>query len=172
MKNVVIASKNPVKINATEKAFEDVFTDSFEFEGISTDSLVSDQPLSDKETLQGATNRLKNVQHVKADYYVSIEGGIDLLDNNYEAFAWVVISDNNKISKAKTATFPLPLKISDLIKQGYELGEADDIVFNRSNSKQKNGAVGILTDNLINRTDYYKHAIILALIPFTNSKLY
>jgi non-canonical (house-cleaning) NTP pyrophosphatase len=64
------------------------------------------------------------------------------------------------------------LKISDLIKQGYELGEADDIVFNRSNSKQKNGAVGILTDNLINRTDYYTHAIILALIPFTNSKLY
>jgi|SRR6056300_708239 len=172
MKKVVIASKNPVKINATEKAFEDVFTDGFEFEGISTDSLVSDQPLSDKETLQGATNRLKNVQHIEADYYVSIEGGIDLLDNNYEAFAWVVISDNNKISKAKTATFPLPLKISDLIKQGYELGEADDIVFNRSNSKQKNGAVGILTDNLINRTNYYKHAIILALIPFTNSKLY
>ena len=95
-----------------------------------------------------------------------------MLDNHYEAFAWVVISDNNKISKAKTATFPLPLKISDLIKHGYELGEADDIVFNRSNSKQKNGAVGILTDNLINRTDYYTHAIILALIPFTNSKLY
>ena len=67
MKKVVIASKNPVKINATEKAFEDVFTDGFEFEGISTDSLVSDQPLSDKETLQGATNRLKNVQHVEAD---------------------------------------------------------------------------------------------------------
>jgi non-canonical (house-cleaning) NTP pyrophosphatase len=52
------------------------------------------------------------------------------------------------------------------------LGDADDIVFKRSNSKQKNGAVGILTDNLINRTDYYTHAIILALIPFTNSKLY
>ena len=44
MKKVVIASKNPVKINATKKAFEDVFTDGFEFEGISTDSLVSDQP--------------------------------------------------------------------------------------------------------------------------------
>ena len=46
MKKVIIASKNPVKINATKTAFEDVFTDGFEFEGISTDSLVSDQPLS------------------------------------------------------------------------------------------------------------------------------
>ena len=66
----------------------------------------------------------------------------------------------------------MPIKISNLIKKGYELGDADDMVFKRSNSKQKNGAVGILTDNLIKRTDYYSHAIILALIPFTNTKLY
>ena len=172
MKKVIIASKNPVKINATKKAFEEVFTDRFEFEGVSADSLVSDQPMSNDETLTGATNRLQNIQHLKADYFVSIEGGVDLLDNNYEAFAWIIISDKNKIGKAKTATFTLPLKISNLIKEGYELGDADDMVFKRSNSKQKNGAVGILTDNLINRTDYYSHAIILALIPFTNTNLY
>jgi len=172
MKKVLIASRNPVKINATKKAFEEVFTDRFEFEGVSVDSLVSDQPMSNDEALKGATNRLQNIQHLKADYFVSIEGGIDLLDNNYEAFAWIVISDKQKIGKAKTATFQLPIKISNLIKEGYELGDADDLVFKRSNSKQKNGAVGILTDNLINRTDYYSHAIILALIPFTNTKLY
>ena len=172
MKKVLIASRNPVKINATKKAFEEVFTDHFEFEGVSADSLVSDQPMSNDETLKGATNRLQNIQHLEADYFVSIEGGVDLLESNYEAFAWIVISDKQKIGKAKTATFPLPIKISNLIKEGYELGDADDMVFKRSNSKQKNGAVGILTDNLINRTDYYTHAIILALIPFTNTKLY
>jgi|TARA_B100001093_G_C26800553_1_gene1003171 inosine/xanthosine triphosphatase len=172
MKKVIIASRNPVKINATQKAFENVFSDRFDFEGVSADSLVSDQPMSNKETLEGATNRLKNIKHIKADYFVSIEGGVDLIDDNYEAFAWIVIFDNNNIGKAKTATFPLPLEISNLIKKGYELGDADDMVFKRSNSKQKNGAVGILTDNLINRTDYYAHAIILALIPFSNSKLY
>ena len=118
MKKVIIASKNPVKINATKKAFEEVFNDHFEFEGVSADSLVSDQPMSNEETLKGATNRLDNIQNLEADYFVSIEGGVDLLDNNYEAFAWIVISDKNKISKAKTATFPLPLKISKLIQRG------------------------------------------------------
>lgn len=172
MKKVIIASKNPVKINATKKAFENVFNDRFEFEGFSADSLVSDQPMNNIETLTGAMNRLENIQHLKADYFVSIEGGVDLLDDNYEVFAWIIISDKKKTGKAKTATFPLPLKISKLIKEGYELGDADDMVFKRSNSKQKNGAVGILSKNLINRTDYYVHAIILALIPFTNSKLY
>ena len=104
MKKVIIASKNPVKINATKKAFEDVFTNRFEFEGVSADSLVSDQPKSDKETLEGATNRLKNIQHLEADYFVSIEGGVDLLDESYEVFAWIVISDKHKIGKAKTLT--------------------------------------------------------------------
>ena len=172
MKKVLIASRNPVKINATKKAFEDVFTDRFEFEGVSAESLVSDQPMSNDETLKGANNRLQNIQHLEADYLVSIEGGVDLLDNNYEAFAWIIISDKNKIGKAKTATFPLPSKISHLIKEGYELGDADDMVFKRSNSKQKNGAIGILTDNLIDRTEYYYHAIILALIPFINPNYY
>ena len=172
MKKVLIASKNPVKINATKKAFEEVFNDRFEFEGVSVDSSVSDQPMSNDETLKGATNRLQNIQHLKADYLVSIEGGVDFLNDSYEAFAWIIISDRNKIGKAKTATFTLPLKISKLIKEGFELGEADDLVFKRSNSKQKNGAVGILTDNIISRSDYYSHAIILALIPFTNTKLY
>ena len=172
MKKVLIASRNPVKINATKKAFKEVFSDRFEFKGVSVDTLVSDQPMSNDETLKGATNRLQNIKHLEADYLVSIEGGVDLLDNNYEAFAWIVISDKNKIGKAKTASFALPLKISKLIKEGYELGDADDMVFKRSNSKQQNGAVGILTNNLIDRTEYYVHAIILALIPFTNSKLY
>ena len=40
MKKVIIASKNPVKINATKKAFEEVFTDHFEFEGVSAGTHV------------------------------------------------------------------------------------------------------------------------------------
>ena len=128
-----------------DRTYIEVFNNQFEFEGFSADSLVSDQPMNNLETLTGAMNRLKNIQHLKADYFVSIEGGVDLLDDNYEAFAWIIISDDKKTGKAKTATFPLPLKISKLIKKGYELGDADDIVFNRTNTKQKNGAVGILT---------------------------
>ena len=108
MKKVIIASKNPVKINATKKAFEEVLNDHFEFEGVSADSSVSDQPMSNKETLQGATNRLDNIQNLKANFFVSIEGGVDLLDDNYEAFAWIVISHKNKISKAMNRKFSMP----------------------------------------------------------------
>jgi non-canonical (house-cleaning) NTP pyrophosphatase len=45
-------------------------------------------------------------------------------------------------------------------------------VFNRSNSKQDVGAVGLLTNNVIERVHLYEHATILALIPFQNQALY
>jgi inosine/xanthosine triphosphatase len=89
-----------------------------------------------------------------------------------EAFAWIVVNGNNLSGKAQTSTFQLPPRIVDLINQGVELGHADDMVFKRKNSKQGNGAVGILTHNIIDRVEYYRHAVILALIPFVNQELY
>ena len=46
-----------------------------------------------------------------------------------------------------------------------------DMPLGRSNSKQGNGAVGILTADVIDRTHYYEHAVILALVPFKNTAL-
>jgi non-canonical (house-cleaning) NTP pyrophosphatase len=65
----------------------------------------------------------------------------------------------------------LPLEVANLVRSGVELGIADDQVFGRSNSKQSNGAVGLLTADLINRQQYYEHAVVLALIPFKNLNL-
>jgi non-canonical (house-cleaning) NTP pyrophosphatase len=53
-----------------------------------------------------------------------------------------------------------------------ELGDADDEIFGASNSKQQNGAVGLLTENAVTRTTLYEQAVIMALIPFKNPELY
>ncbi|WP_255039576.1 DUF84 family protein [Lacihabitans soyangensis] len=60
----------------------------------------------------------------------------------------------------------------DLINEGYELGHADEIVFGQNNTKQKMGTTGLLTNNVIDRTQYYTQAVILALIPFLKTDLY
>ena len=176
MKKVVIASTNPVKINTTQNGFAKMFpSDIFEVQGISAPSEVSDQPMSDAETLRGAMNRANNVSNLEteADYWVGIEGGLEEVDGELQAFAWVVVrSKDGKIGKGRTGSFFLPEKVAELIKQGMELGEADDIVFGLTNSKQANGAVGILTGDVLTRTTYYEPAVILALIPFKNKTLY
>ncbi|MFD0931011.1 inosine/xanthosine triphosphatase [Psychroflexus salinarum] len=175
MKKVIIASKNPVKIQAAKNGLEQMFPNQeFECMGVSVQSNVSDQPMSDEETFRGAKNRADNAvkTYKDADFYIGIEGGIANIETEMQAFAWVFIKSKEKYGKSRTGTFFLPKQVVDLIKAGKELGEADDIVFKRDNSKQKSGAVGILTGGTINRTGYYTEAVILALIPFKNEDLY
>ena len=148
MKKVIIASKNPVKINATKIGFEKMFpNDNFEFEGISIPSDVSDQPTDEKETMLGASNRASNASIAvpNANYWIGIEGGIEKSNKEMCTFTWIVIKSDNTVGKARTGTFFLPPKIVELIDSGKELGEAGNIVFGQTNLKQKGGAVGLLT---------------------------
>jgi inosine/xanthosine triphosphatase len=181
MKTVIVASKNPVKIAAAQQGFLSMFPgEQFTVEGLSVPSGVSDQPFSNPETLHGALNRARSAREQRpgADYWVGIEGGVaveavdDRSGEEMWAFAWVIVLDRNRIGKGRTGTFVLPQRIAELVQQGMELGDADDVVFGRTNSKQENGAVGLLTENVIDRTAYYVQALILALIPFKNSVLY
>ena len=170
---VIVASENPVKINAAELGFKTYFNN-VDVKGVSVDSGVSNQPGSDEETLKGALTRAKNAQKdfKDANFWLGIEGGLCTNNNETEAFAWIVILSKDKTGKSRTTTFQLPTEVTELIAKGYELGEANDILFNQKKSKQKTGAVGLLTQNKISRTGLYKQAVELALVPFLNPDLY
>lgn len=176
MKKIIVASKNPVKINATRAAFEKMFPDEeLTIEGVSVGSGVSDQPMTDDETFVGASNRAANAATAipQADYWVGLEGGLEEKNGEMEAFAWMCVrSKDGRIGKGRSATLFLPSEVAKLVKQGKELGDADDIVFGKTNSKQANGAVGLLTGDVMTRSDSYEAAMILALIPFKNPSLY
>jgi len=168
-KLVVIASKNPVKINATLEGFAKMFPkQDFTFRSVEVPSGVSDQPMTDDETLKGATNRAQNARDAEpeADFWVGIEGGIHETPEGVEAFTWVYIQGQNIIGKSKSSTFYLPKEVIHLIRSGLELSDACDKVFKKKNSKQKEGMVGVLTGGTISRTEYYVQTVILALIPF------
>lgn len=184
MKTVIVASKNPVKIQAAEEGFAQMLPDDYSFGGVSVPSGVRDQPMTSAETLQGALNRARAARLVmpQADYWVGIEGGIEvyppenlpgeLSAARMAAFAWVVVITENQVGKGQTGLLFLPPRVAELVEAGKELGEADDIVFGRSNSKQENGAVGLLTGDAIDRAGFYEQAVILALAPFRNPELY
>ena len=176
MKKVIVASKNPVKINAVEEAFRKMFkNESFETIGMSVPSDVVDQPMTNEEAYQGAMNRANNAFSAEndAEYWVGIEGGLEEKNGELEVSAWVVIRSNSgKYGKGRSSTFFLPKKVAELIKQGKELGDASDVVLQEVNLKQKQGIIGLLTENNIDRTKYYIEPIIIALIPFKNPDLY
>lgn len=175
MIELVVASLNPVKIQCVRAGFTKMFADTpFTVRGVEVPSGVSVQPATDAETLLGAQNRAKAARALtpQADFWFGIEGGVQDHGAEMEAFAWVVALSDDRIGKARTGAFYLPPRIVELVRQGMELGEADDFVFGRSNSKQGNGAIGLLTADVIDRAGYYEHAVIMALIPFKNPNLY
>ncbi len=175
MKKVIVASKNPVKINATKKAFESVFPkENFEVVGMEVPSFVSDQPMSDEETLEGAINRAENAKLAKkdADFWVGIEGGIETDGVDMDAFGWMIILSEKRFGQARSCTFPLPPYVAKAVNAGQELGHVNDAFFKMHNSKQGGGAVGSLTNNVVTRMDLYVQPLILALIPFVQENLF
>jgi inosine/xanthosine triphosphatase len=174
MSKIIVASKNPVKVQATQDAFERFFNKPFEAEGISIPSNVPDQPIGDEETYTGALNRATGAKQTRpdADFWIGIEGGITTTRGEMETFAWMVVLGKDGQGHARTAGFFLPPRVAELVNQGYELGDADDIVFGASNSKQKTGALGLLTKDVLTRHELYLPAIMMALIPFRNPELY
>ena len=154
--------------------------------------------MGDKETRLGAENRVKNViEKMKdelPDFVVGLEGGVEKVGSTLYCMAWYVVPIQHSLththvhtpsrmcvvetktmysSVSKSASFQLPRKVVKLMKEkNMELGDADDVVFGRSDSKRKDGTVGILTKGDIDRASYYEHALHMAMIPWRNPDLY
>ncbi len=175
MKTIAVASRNPVKARAALEGFRRMFpNEEFRVETISVPSGVASQPATDEETLEGAQNRARAAAAAAphADYWVGIEGGVEDGPAGMAAFAWIVVLGDGITGRGRTGTFVLPEQVARLVREGVELGDADDRVFGRENSKQEDGAIGLLTANVVDRTALYEHGIVMALVPFRNSSLY
>ena len=172
--HVVVASKNPVKINATRQAFELQFPgESIHIDSAEADSGVDDQPFSDEDTRYGAINRAHNAGEARpdADFWVGLEGGVDTFNGQLMAFAWMaVLGPDGRTGTARTVTLPLPPAVRRLVEGGMELGEANDRVFKTENSKHAGGAFGLLTDGRLTREGVYAETLALALVPFVNER--
>jgi len=173
MPKILIGSKNPVKVAATNDAFGKYF-DRIEILPLSVSSGVSDQPVNE-ETYEGARNRVRRLKEINdheilnADYFVGIEGGIAYHFEKWFAFGVICIMNNaGKIGFGTSIHFELPEKIVDSLLKGEELGLLMDQISGDQDTKIKGGAIGYFTKGVINRRDIYVQGLIAALIPFMN----
>ncbi|KAL1508629.1 hypothetical protein AB1Y20_004725 [Prymnesium parvum] len=198
--SVAVGSTNPVKADAARAAFAAAFSGRpLAVEQYDVPSGVSAQPWGDAATREGAIHRAlaaaachAAAHGVAPHFAVGMEGGVEddevaarhralsrhaqLPRRATQCFAWMVVvrtdGERQEVGMARTATVTLPPRIVALMKGDppMELGDADDKVFNEVNSKQKGGTVVKLTAGLIDRTDYYAHALKLALAPFMHDE--
>jgi inosine/xanthosine triphosphatase len=194
---VAVGSTNPIKRSASEKGVKDALQAYHDSNNVNADqsknievlidsqcfsvpSGVSDQPNTDVETKTGAINRARSVwtayqeanSGTVCDYAIGLEGGVTDDGEEMLCSAWMAVFNGESVGTARTCSFSLPPEIRSLVLGGMELGHADDKVFKRVNSKQSDGAVGLLSRGVIDRSTYYAPAVVLAMVPLLWPDLY
>ena len=173
---ILIATKNPGKIEGAKQAFEKYF-ENVEIEGVPVDSEVGNQPINE-DIFMGAKNRVKNLKkyakenNIEADYYTASEAGIIKFGEEWIDINTVVIEDKSGVQTVGTSQgFQVPEKYMDEIK-ATELGTVMDKVLNGKELSKGKGGISILTKDVISRIDLTKNAFIMALIGHINGEIW
>jgi inosine/xanthosine triphosphatase len=140
-------------------------------------------PLTDWELMSGARERAVAVreilrqQKLETDLYVGLEGGFHSIsvDGEWHTFlrGWAYVTDGERGSFGMSPSIEVPNAIvKDVIGGKRELGLVIDEVAGIHDVRSKQGAWGVLSRDLLTRSMSFEAALIAALAPFYNSKLY
>lgn len=172
---VAIGSKNPVKIQSVKEAFELAWPNKkWQFIGVDVKSGVSDQPMSDLESIKGAKTRAKRaLKALDGDFGVGLEGGLQKVGKDWFDAGWIaVINKAGQVGIGSTVRMITPSKMMKLIKGGMELGLVNDKLFGINNSKHGDGHFGLMTNNIITRSSGYRDGVVTALVRFLKPEVF
>ena len=139
-------------------------------------------PLTDWELMSGARQRAQAVrkilleQKLSADLYVGLEGGFHSisLEGEWHTFlrGWAFVTDGERGSFGMSPSIEVPDSIVKEGVTGRELGIVIDEVAGMRDVRSKQGAWGVLSRDLLTRSDSFEAALLAAFAPFYNAKLY
>jgi inosine/xanthosine triphosphatase len=140
-------------------------------------------PLSLDEMLEGARGRahlaLESLAAAgrRADFAVGLEGGIDLRrtapSNRGFLMSWAYVTDGRRGAHGCGGAVEVPSGLLEsVVDRGIELSEAMDALSGERGVRDRQGAWGILTRGLIDRTASFEMALVNAFAPFYNGENY
>jgi inosine/xanthosine triphosphatase len=170
-KRIRVGSTNKAKLEAVRELLLDyphLVTASVE--GFSADSGVSNQPKTLDETITGAMNRARHSFN-ECDYSIGLESGLMVVPNTKSGYMDVcvcAIYDGNEFHLGLSSAWEFPDKkiMEIIINEGLDMSQAINKVglTNDPNIGSEAGAVGILTKGRVDRKEYTKQAVRMALI--------
>jgi inosine/xanthosine triphosphatase len=140
-------------------------------------------PLTDWELMSGAKQRALAVreillaQNLSANLYVGLEGGFHSIsvESEWRTFlrGWAFVTDGERGSFGMSPSIEVPDSIvKDVVSGKRELGIVIDEVAGMRDVRSKQGAWGVLSRDLLTRSDSFEAALLAAFAPFYNAALY
>ncbi|TYR82097.1 DUF84 family protein [Priestia megaterium] len=155
---VAIGTVNPVKVNAVKS----VFGEDASYVSMEVESGVAAQPFSDEETIQGAINRAMAALQQNAQIGIGLEGGVVETTHGLFLCNWgaLVTRQRDQPIIAGGARVLLPDEIAKMLRvEKIELAEAMERFTKQLDVRKKEGAIGVFTNGMINRTAMFEHVV-------------
>lgn len=154
MNKIYLGSTNAAKITAVIKAIP-----GYEVIGIPIESKVRAQPLDDEETIKGAFHRAQQLP--KDGLRIGLEAGVNMNNGILFMVNWgVLIDEDENVYYAGGTRIPLSEEIKQgILTEGKELSEVMGQVSDIVNIREKEGAIGYFTCNLVVRSDIFVHIV-------------
>jgi len=168
-----VGSTNPAKVEAVRRILERL-APRCALEALNVPSGVGAMPLGEDAVRAGAHARARAaLERSGADVAFGLEGGAILEARD----AWltghvVAVTRDGRLGEAAWGRMLLPHVAAERLRAGEELGDIIDDLFERKESKRQAGAIGILTEGAMSRTDAFAYLVAMACAPFLHPELY
>jgi inosine/xanthosine triphosphatase len=172
-RTAAVGSVNPAKVQAVRRILGQLAPECA-VEPIDVPSTVGAMPLGETAVRAGAMARARAaLERTHADVAFGLEGGAILEGED----AWltghvVAMTREGRVGEAAWGRMLLPRVAGARLRAGEELGDIIDDLFSRKDSKRQAGAIGILTEGAMSRTDAFAYLVAMACAPFLHPELY
>jgi len=172
-RTAAVGSTNPAKVEAVRRILGQLAPDCV-LEAIDVPSGVGAMPLGEAQVRAGALARAQAaLECTGTDVAFGLEGGAILdADDAWLTGHVVAVTSDGKLGEAAWGRMLLPRVAAERLRGGEELGDIIDELFARKESKRQAGAIGILTEGAMSRTDAFAYLVAMACAPFLHPDLY
>jgi inosine/xanthosine triphosphatase len=169
-----IGSTNAVKAEAVRRVYARLYPDEkLEIQLVRVDSGVPEQPIGE-QVAQGARMRAERALG-QADYGIGIEAGL-IWNEHFQCYFDVqfcaIVDQSGRFTAGHGAGFIYPPSIVARVQQGHTVGQAMAELTDIEGIGHQMGAIGYLTQDLLDRTALTEQAVLMALVPRIRAELY
>ena len=182
---VVLGSVRPAKIDGARAAMARIATVDDRFQSatlrwIDVSETAPVMPMSETDIIAGARARAaaacaSATEGVQPRFGIGLEGGLHPVTINgtreWALSSWAAVTDGTAWGYGGGGNLIVPAPIAEEVLAGHELGDVIDRLAGEG-TRSTRGAWGVLTRNLISRSDAFSVALIAAFAPFYRSSVF
>lgn len=176
MLRVVVGSRNLAKIEGVRRAFS--LLGPVMVKPVEVRTSVGPQPMTLRDTIRGAVERAVGAMRDGFNYSVGVEAGLyrfpPALTSYMEVQVAALLDNEGGVTLGMSPSFEFPKRVVEALERG-EAPEAEIVAEEITGIKgigERGGAISFLTRGRLDRTALTELAVLMALVPRLNPRLY